>query len=112
MNLSKIIESYPSSNQYYDEEKSYHIFKIANQNRSGCVDNLNEFYMSYVFARNIMCSMFILLGIAIVLGMFYNENDISIIKAVLVIILFLVLFIYRWRQKAIYYSIKILSTIS
>lgn len=98
-------------NNLISKEDAYSIFKEANQNMQENKGLITEFYMSYVFARNLMTSFLILL-VELLLLWPLSENSQSYLVLTIIFLLLFVIFIFRWKQKAIYYSLRILRSLN
>jgi len=72
-------------------------------------DNLNEFYLSYIFSRNILNASF-LVFIFSLLSLF-SINNLTTIWVILSLFLIVVAFGHRWRQRAFYYTRKVFQSV-
>ncbi|WP_298650640.1 hypothetical protein [uncultured Proteiniphilum sp.] len=91
-------------------EESYRAFQKANEMKDIDKDNITEFYVSYIFARNFMVANFLLVIGSFIVAVFNTSNcHIWIILISYSLLSFL--FVYRWKQKALYYSKKVFNSI-
>lgn len=92
------------------KDEAYKAFQKANSLKDNTKENISEFYVSYIFARNLMVAN-IIITIASVIYLFFDFLDYKRWLISIVYILLSVLFIYRWKQKALYYSKKVFNSI-
>lgn len=88
-----------------DSENAYKMFQKANQMKINN-DEIKEFYMSYIFSRNLMisgCIAFLYSSFAV----FVYEINLYNILYLIFILALVVLFIHRWNQRAKYYTKKV-----
>lgn len=88
------------------------LFKIANSKKESIesqpmAERITEFYNSYIFSRNLLCSVFIFFITYMGLGIHYKFIRVDDIFIILII---LSVFGFRWRQKAYYYTRLILNS--
>ncbi len=85
-------------------EEAYKKFQKANQMKINN-EEINEFYMSYIFSRNLMISSYIaLLYSLIILAV---EKGLSELFCLIFIFVLVSLFTHRWNQRAKYYTKKV-----
>ena len=85
-------------------EEAYKKFQKANQMKINN-EEINEFYMSYIFSRNLMISSYIaLLYSLIILAV---EKGLSELFCLIFIFVLVSLFTHRWTQRAKYYTKKV-----
>lgn len=92
-------------------DKAYQAFQKANSQKNHARIDVLEFYVSYIFARNLMTANIIVTLCSLVFCI------VSLDKSILWLIfvtysLLSGIFIFRWRQKAFYYSKKVFNCIS
>ena len=108
--LSKIKKKLDLSSKVISKEEAYQAFQRANILKDSNDNIIAEFYVSYIFARNLMTAnviiVFTVLLFMISFGQYCMFMSVFFVYAILSI-----LFIYRWRQKAIYYSKRVFNSI-
>lgn len=72
-------------------------------------DNLNEFYLTYIFARNIMNASFLVFIFSIL--SLYSKHNLTSIWIISTLLSLVVAFGHRWRQRAFYYTKKVFQSI-
>lgn len=87
-----------------ESEEAYKKFQKANQMKINN-EEINEFYMSYIFSRNLMISSYIALAYS--LAILVIEKNLSGIFCSLFILVLVFLFTHRWKQRAKYYTKKV-----
>lgn len=98
-----------NENNIISKKESYKAFQKANVLKINR-DDITEFYVSYIFARNLMVANFLLAIASLIVAIFNISNCHAWI--ILISYGFLsFLFIYRWKQKALYYSKKVFNSI-
>ena len=85
-------------------KKKLDILKDSNDNI------IAEFYVSYIFARNLMTANVIIVFTALVFMISFGQYC-MFMSVFFVYAILSILFIYRWRQKAIYYSKRVFNSI-
>lgn len=99
-----------SENNIISREESYKAFQKANAMKDMNKDNVSEFYVSYIFARNFMVAN-LLLSIGSSIVAIFNTSNCHIWIIPISYLLLSCLFVYRWKQKALYYSKKVFNSI-
>lgn len=90
--------------QEINRSKTYDYFKKANDIKKSN-EELKEFYLSYVFSRNLMVAALIALLTSILFVILYFSMN-AVICVIVCLIIF-ILFSHRWRQRAFYYTRKV-----
>lgn len=85
-------------------EEAYKKFQKANQMKINN-EEINEFYMSYIFSRNLMISSYIALLYSLIILAF--EKGLSELFCLIFIFVLVSLFTHRWNQRAKYYTKKV-----
>ncbi|WP_195353773.1 hypothetical protein [Bacteroides cellulosilyticus] len=109
--VSKIKQLLNISNAEYpiNADNAYKMFQKANSMKKSNED-ISEFYVSYIFARNMMTSN-VLVTLFCFIGTLFSFHNISLWAITVVFLVINILFTYRWRQKSIYYSKKVFNSI-
>ena len=109
--VSKIKQLLNISNAEYpiNADNAYKMFQKANSMKKSNED-ISEFYVSYIFARNMMTSN-VLVTLFCFIGTLFSFHNISLWTITVVFLVINILFTYRWRQKSIYYSKNVFNSI-
>ena len=93
------------------KEEAYQAFQRANILKDSNDNIIAEFYVSYIFARNLMTANVIIVFTALVFMISFGQYC-MFMSVFFVYAILSILFIYRWRQKAIYYSKRVFNSIT
>ena len=108
--LSKINKKLDLSSKVISKEEAYQAFQRANILKDSNDNIIAEFYVSYIFARNLMTANVIIVFTALVFMISFGQYC-MFMSVFFVYAILSILFIYRWRQKAIYYSKRVFNSI-
>jgi len=108
--LSKIKKKLDLSSKVISKEEAYQAFQRANILKDSNDNIIAEFYVSYIFARNLMTANVIIVFTALVFMISFGQYC-MFMSVFFVYAILSILFIYRWRQKAIYYSKRVFNSI-
>ena len=108
--LSKIKKKLDLSSKVISKEEAYQAFQRANILKDSNDNIIAEFYVSYIFARNLMTANVIIVFTALVFMISFGQYC-MFMSVFFVYAILSILFIYRWRQKAIYYSKRVFNYI-
>lgn len=108
--LDLIKQKLEIENDLIDPQSAYLKFQKANTKFNSLDNNNSEYYLSYIFSRNMMgANSLIMLFSLLIAALNYNElNSWLIFNSYVILSL---IFIYRWKQKALYYSKKVFNSV-
>lgn len=108
-NIQKILDKLDVQRHRFNPIESYEIFQYANTIKKNS-DEVKEFYLSYVFSRNLMGAN--LLVLLFTFGIYvFNFKDLKILICLLIALILFLLFAYRWKQRSLYYSKKVFNSV-